>query len=464
MLLLKRYLTIILTINFILNSIIIVTANELNNDETFEDKIEPPEIVAPSAVVIDAKTGVIIYEKEKNQVNYPASITKIMTALLTLENANGNLNEKVKFSREAVYSIPYNSSHIAMNEDETLTVEQALYGIMLESANEVSNALAEHVSGTTEDFAIKMTQRANELGAVNTNFVNAHGLHDENHYTTAYDMALIMREAVKNEFFVKLISTLHYEIPPTEKQPEKRPLNNSNKMLYSVSQHYKEEVVGGKTGFTDEAKHTLVTYAKKDDLEIIVAVMKDEKTSAYTDTKALIDYSFAQFEDLKLFDKSTYSKYIPVTSSDGEQLASIKVIANSDISMILPVQAKNNIKITDNLPSKISYNVKEGDVLGVLKIECDGNTLETINLFAYNGFEIPSDTPLIESNTSSEEGINIIEQLMPFKKIIIASLIVIITLISLIAVCRAKRSYQRRTARYGLRRAKGTTYRYKNNY
>lgn len=164
-----------------------------------------PQIYAESAVVMEASTGTILYAKNMDQQMQPASITKIMTVLLALEHLK--MDEEVTFSHNAVYSIEYDSSHIARDEGEILTVEECLYAIMLESANECSNAIAEHVSGSVEAFADLMNERAAELGCTGTHFINPHGLPSEEHYTTAHDMALITQEAIKYEKFRQFAGT-----------------------------------------------------------------------------------------------------------------------------------------------------------------------------------------------------------------------------------------------------------------
>ena len=169
-----------------------------------------PAVYAQSAIVMEADTGMILYAKDMEQKNYPASITKIMTALLALENCE--LNEEIEFSYHATHSIEYGSSSIARTEGEILTVEETLYGLMLSSANECANALAEHIAGSNEDFALLMNEKAKELGCVNTHFSNPSGLHDENHYTCAYDMALITKAALENEDFRRISGTDYYTL------------------------------------------------------------------------------------------------------------------------------------------------------------------------------------------------------------------------------------------------------------
>ncbi|MEE1341861.1 MAG: serine hydrolase, partial [Lachnospiraceae bacterium] len=168
---------------------------------TLHSKNKRPSVYADSAILMDANTGAVLYSKRIHKKQYPASITKIMTTLLALENLSPT--DTVTFSRNAVYSIEPGSSSIGIDEGEELTVEQCLYGIMLASANEVSNAIAEQVAGDNASFANMMNEKSTELGCVNTHFTNPHGLHDKEHYTTAYDMALIAKEAYQNEEYKK---------------------------------------------------------------------------------------------------------------------------------------------------------------------------------------------------------------------------------------------------------------------
>ena len=254
------------------------------------DTSKVPELIGESAIIVDMKTGYTLYEKNIYDKHYPASITKIMTSLLTLEQAS--MNETVTFSYGAVFSVEAGSSVAYVDVDEKLTVEQCLYGLMLISGNDLANGLAEHVGGSMGNFAEMMTDRAKELGCINTNFTNAHGLHDEKHYTCAYDMALIaMNTYEKQENFRKICGTLTYECPPTNKQKEKRVWGNKNRLINPYEQLYYPECLGGKTGYTNQAGGTLVTYAKINDRELVCVIMKSTNSaSAFADTTALYNY------------------------------------------------------------------------------------------------------------------------------------------------------------------------------
>lgn len=256
-----------------------------------------PTVQPESAVVMEANSGAVLYEKNSHEQLYPASITKIMTTLLALENCD--LEEKVTFSHEAVYSIERDSTHISRDVGEIMTMEQCLYAVMLGSANECAYAVAEHTGNGYENFIKMMNDKAAELGCTDTHFNNAHGLTDSEHYTSAYDMALISKAAMENETFRRLTATKRYTIPYTNKHPnEETYIVNHHKMLTNYlgeTAYLYKYCIGGKTGYTAAARNTLVTFAEKDGMTLICVVMKAEGTSHYTDTRELLDYCFDNF-------------------------------------------------------------------------------------------------------------------------------------------------------------------------
>ena len=265
-------------------------------------------VVAESAIIMDVDTGTILYSKNMNDEHYPASITKIMTALLTLENCD--LDETVTFSPEAVYGTEVGSSSIARDVGEEMTVEQTLYGMMLESANECAYALAEHVAGSLSDFVDMMNAKAKELGCTNTHFNNSNGLPDEQHYTSAYDMALISAAAYKIPKFAEVVGTKNYTIPPTNKHSDPTPLNNHHCMrhYYKTNKYLYDYCLGGKTGYTVVAGANLVTYARKDGMTLVCVVMKDTTAEQYNDTRSLFDYCFDNFAVYNVADFASISQ------------------------------------------------------------------------------------------------------------------------------------------------------------
>ena len=257
---------------------------------------QAPDIVAQSAILIDADTGAILYEKDAHAKGYPASTTKILTGLLTIENCG--LDETVTFSSAAANSVTYEDASLGTKAGEQYSVEQALYGLLLYSANEIAYGLAEHVSGSLAAFTELMNKRAKELGAINTHFANASGLHDVNHYTTAYDMAMIAKGCYNNSTFVNIDSTsTTYTIPPTNKTDTARNFKHRHLMLKG-RQYYYEYCKGGKTGFTDQAGYTLVTFAEKDDMRLICVCFKSGDKERFTDTRSLFDWGFANFKKI----------------------------------------------------------------------------------------------------------------------------------------------------------------------
>ena len=299
--LITKLIVLILTINTItsVNTITVEAADYWPNGI---------DVTAESAIIMEQETGTILYSKNVDDVHYPASITKIMTALLVLENCD--LDEIVTFSADAVYGTELGSSSIARDVGEEMTVEQTLYGMMLESANECAYALGEHVAGDIPTFVDMMNAKAKELGCKNTHFNNTNGLPDEEHYTSAYDMALIARAAFAIPKFAEIVGTKNYTIPPTNKHSDPTPLNNHHQMLhyYKTNKYLYEYCLGGKTGYTTVAGATLVTYAKKDGMTLICVVMKDTTAEQYNDTTNLFEYCFDNFSKYAVSDFASISE------------------------------------------------------------------------------------------------------------------------------------------------------------
>jgi len=258
-----------------------------------------PVVTAESAILMEAETGAILYAKNIHQQQYPASTTKILTTLIASEQCS--LDEIVTFSHDAVYGIPRGSNHIAMNEGDTLTMEQCLNAILIRSANEVSYAVAEHIGETWEGFAQIMNERAKELGCVDSNFVNPNGLPDENHYTSAYDLAMIGRAFFANELLCKITTT-----PALRLMKESGEYVDHNQMALLPGKKYAYDyLVGCKTGYTDAARSTLVSCAEKNGMKLICVVLKDESPAHYEDTIALFDYGFSNFDKVNVSQSET---------------------------------------------------------------------------------------------------------------------------------------------------------------
>ena len=262
------------------------------------EKADPPSVGSPTAILIDRKTGTILYQKDANSSYYPASITKIMTALLVMENCS--LDEQVTFTETGIRDVNYGSTNAGMQLGEVITIEQCLYLIMLQSANEVSAQVAEYIAGSEAAFVEQMNQRAEELGCTGTHFNNPNGLPDNNHYTTAHDMALISQEAIKHDLFREIIHTQEYTLPATNVNPAPRTFKNHHAILFPGTEYYYEYAIGGKTGYTDASQSTLVTFAEKDGLLFIATVFKGDGAKIVLDTKKLFEYGYENYEKLTL--------------------------------------------------------------------------------------------------------------------------------------------------------------------
>lgn len=320
---------------------------------------DAPETLSPSVILMEESTGTILYEKNMDEAHYPASITKIMTTLLALEN--GNLSDMVTFSDDAINNTE--GSGIARDYGEQMTLEQCLYGVMLESANECAYAVAEHVGGTVENFVDMMNAKAKELGCTNTHFANPHGLQDENHYTTAHDMALIAQAAYQNETFRIIIGTKMYTIPPTNKHAEETVLRNHHDMLCTYHNANRKYLypycVGGKTGYTATANSTLVTYAEKDGMTLICVVMNTQSPNQFIDTVNLFDYAFDNFQVLNVAENDT--NYSAETTVDNGNLNNIEpfVELDKDAVIVLPKTAEFS-----DTSSSVEYNDSDPEIAG----------------------------------------------------------------------------------------------------
>lgn len=272
---------------------------------------------AETAVLMEAETGAVLYAKGMNELRYPASITKIMTALLAIENCS--MDEQVTFTEACLADQEPGSGNAGMKVGEILTMKQCLLVLMIKSANDVATQIAVHVGGSVAGFADLMNQRAQQLGCVNTHFVNASGMPDENHYTTAYDMALIFREAIKNELFREIISTLSVTIEPTNMNPEARSYNTHHALLSpSAPEHY-EGCFGGKTGNTDASRCTLVSGAERNGMTLIAVALRADAGEVCQDHIQMFDYGYNNFEKIQV---SGGCVVVP----KGTELSTLKVV------------------------------------------------------------------------------------------------------------------------------------------
>jgi len=347
-----------------------------------------PVVDSPSIILIDAKTGQILYEKDTNHKLYPASITKVMTALLTLEKCK--LDDKVIASKKAVLSIEPGSSTASFQPDEELTVEQLLYALLLNSANEAANILAEHVGGSIEGFADMMNARAKELGAINTHFVTPNGLHNNDHYTTAYDMAQIARQAMTMPKFREIVSTVKYNMAPTNKYPKTdKFFTNSNKLINSANGNYYKYATGIKTGYTVKAGHTLIASSFNNGIELIAVSLNSKigsgKLQNYTDSVNLFNYAFKNYKMTEVVKSGSLVKQFSIKNAKKE--TQLQVGAQTGVSFITPIDSEDYYTVNEVVNEDIKAPITKNTVVGYIEYLIDGKVVGKTNIIALNNVE-----------------------------------------------------------------------------
>ena len=334
------------------NKLVTVESNEIENWP------QGPVVSARSAILIEANTGAVLYAKNIHDKLYPASITKILTAYIARQK--GNLNDMVEYSTKAVNSINWREdANIGIKPGEALTLEQSLYSLLVGSANECGNAIGEHISGSMEDFAVLMNETAKELGCTDSNFVTTNGIHDENHYTSVHDMALIAQKFFDDDLLCRMSNMTSYTLPvsPTLSQEL---LPNSKNQLFAGRKYAYENLVGSKTGYTDIARQNLVSCAQKDGLKLICVVMQDEAPMQYTDTVDLFNYGFSNFKAVNISQNDTTyslrSNNFFVTGNDIFGNSDPILSLDEDAYVVIPAEME-----FENLTSELSYeNLEDG--------------------------------------------------------------------------------------------------------
>lgn len=343
-------------------------------------KAKRKSLSCKSAIVMELSTGTILYQKNMHKKLYPASITKILTAMLTAENAASN--EILTVSQTAAYGIEAGSSTVFSEPGEKLTIEECLYGIMLQSANELCLAAGEHVSGSVGDFVDLMNKRVRQLGLKDTHFNNPNGLPDPEHYTSAHDMAVIARAAMKNDLFRKVCGTKAYTCPKTNKHKERYWPNHHQMMnAYEYPKYAYKYCIGGKTGYTRAAGNTLVTFAEKDGMEIVCVVMKsgspkNGEPNEYTDTTTLLNFGFEKYQKYLVSKENIEANSFLFNINGGYfDDKNSPVHLSEESSVVLP----KGVKLSSAKQS-ISYakdvELKKGDnVIGQVKYTYHGKTV-----------------------------------------------------------------------------------------
>ena len=362
--------------------------------------LEPPEFHGKNAILVDANYDEVLYEVGGHDKVYPASITKVMTALLTLETIeSGKLTAQTQITASATAAtIPKGSSTANIKAGEVLTVEQLLYCLLLPSANEAAQILAETVGGDIDTFVGMMNDKAKELGCENTHFANPHGFHDPDHYTTPYDITLFMKAAMEYDLFQKIVTSPNYTIPATNLS-EQRTVRNTNALTsnWTYTGYLYTPGTGGKTGSTDEAGKCLVETAKKGDTYLISVVMGEpetitladgsEKVAQFYDTIQLLNWGFENFQRTVISEDSEVVAKVSVTLST--QSDQVMVRPSGSIARTLPkdVNVDEMEKVINLFNDTVEAPVEQGQVLGTMRLLYQGEEYGTLDLIADSSVE-----------------------------------------------------------------------------
>lgn len=367
-----------------------------------------PAIGAEGAILMEANTGTILYAKNIHEKLYPASTTKILTALVAAENSS--MDENVTYSHDAVFGIEPGSSNMGMDVGEVITMEQSLYGMLVNSANEAANAIAEHVGGNIDNFVKMMNDKVKELGGTDSNFVTTNGLHDDNHYTSPYDLALIAQAFFDNELLAKMSGTPRYYIPQSPTQPDDDLYCNShNQMLYN-GKYKLDSYVGGKTGYTTVARQTLVSCAQQDGMKLICVIMREESPNQFQDTVDLFNYGFENFQIFNVSENET--KYTIDSSdfftTDNDIFGNSKPIlsVNTEDCIVLPKSAAFS-----DTQSELTYDANKEPSVATISYTYNGQAVgqATVDL-AFDeektfDFESQALEPETKTETEPEENV-----------------------------------------------------------
>lgn len=330
-------------------------------------QINLPSTTAEGIFLLDNRTNKVLYSRSENKKMYPASTTKILTAIIVLENCN--LNDVVSASYNAVMSIPNGYSTADIQIGEELTVEQLLELLLVCSANDAANVLAEYVGGSIDSFVSMMNTKLNELSLTDSHFTNAFGMQDENHYTTAHDLAFIMKYCLKNDTFRKIAGQASCAIPATNKSGT-RTYTSTNELLIPETSHYYSYLTTGKTGFTTQAKECLVSSAYRDNLELICVVLGSN--DRFADTRNLYEYAYSNYSIKNVVNEKDVVTNITVTNASRDT-KNLDLLVNE----MVPVLINNSESISEIIPEitlneNISAPIEEGTVLGKVKYSVDG--------------------------------------------------------------------------------------------
>ncbi len=349
--------------------------------------LEEPVLDARNALLMDETNGRMLYGKAEKEKAYPASITKIMTALVTLEHCS-DLEATVEVLEEDFQGVASDASKAGFKVGEVVRILDLLYGLMLPSGNEAANVLARVVAGSVDRFVLLMNQRAAELGCEGTHFVNPNGLHDDNHYTTAYDLYLIAREAMQHETFAEIANTAQKTLPATNLQAERK-VYTTNMLIFNRSyDSYYAYCKGIKTGYTSQAGYCLVSTAERKGSQLISVVLgceRGEKTyySSFYETRRLFEWGYENFTYKTLLEQNEQIKSIGVRLST--QSDQVVLIAKNEVAATVPIDVEpGDMERVYDVPDTVDAPIRAGDKLGTVTLQYNGVTYGETDLVALN--------------------------------------------------------------------------------
>ena len=360
-------------------------------------RVSPPPIQAKAALLVDRKTGAVIYAQNEHDELYPASLTKIMTCLLVLEAIDEGrlkLSQEITATPTALEGLAEDGSTAGIEAGEILTVEELLYCLMVVSANEAGAILAEKISGSVESFVDRMNAKAKELGCENTHFMNPHGYHDSQHYTSAWDLYLITKAALEHPMFMTICDASSHTVPATNMSDE-RQLNNTNFLIRSGREYYNADVHGVKTGSHSMAGNCLVTTAQHASLDLLCVILgadrtQDEKgiwwTYSFVYTDNLYNWAFDNFSYQTIFKEDDVAGEAPVSLSSTDHVTlrpaqSVELLLPKDVDL---EDLEKTVTLTND-PAEAP--IAEGDVLGTMRFTLDGEELAEVDLLAFTSVE-----------------------------------------------------------------------------
>ncbi len=353
-------------------SIMIMLSAATSGAEAAPDKTVPPQVVGISAVLIDSATGQILYAKNEHARMYPASTTKILTALVALEK--GKLSDPVRIDQEPTKA---EGSSIWLQEGEDITLEELVWALLLNSANDAAVAIAKHIGGSVEGFAKMMNEKARALGAVDSNFVNPNGLPDPDHYTTAHDLALISKAAMENPKFREIAGSKVKEINRTPADALTR-LINHNKLLWRL-----EGANGIKTGYTVQAQQCLVGSAKRGDQEFIAVVLGSVGKNIWEDVTKLLEFGFTNFQTIKLVEANRFVKAVPVENAE----IPVQAVTARSLAHTVSRGGASRPQSRVELAKTLRAPVVKGTIVGKLIYTMEGQDVGQVELLAANNVE-----------------------------------------------------------------------------